>query len=241
MVVAIVLDVQARNTAHMKLIQQLFGTSLGKKFVMAATGLAMFLFVIVHMLGNLQVFLGAEALNRYAAFLKSVPELLWFARLGLLAMVVLHIYCAVKLALENRAARPVPYAAPMPYQTSYAARTMVWSGFIVFAFIVYHLLHFTLGVVDPTLLELTDNAGRHDVHKMVLMGFSNPWVSGFYVLAMGMLCMHLSHGVSSFLQSLGLRNQDWKPWIDRLAVGSALVVFIGNSSIPLAILMGYGR
>ncbi len=119
-------------------------SSLGKKYLMALSGCALFLFVIAHLLGNLQIFLGPEALNRYGHFLQTTPELLWPARLGLMALVVVHIVCAVKLTAENRAARPVPYAQHEIVAASYASRTMMMSGLILAAFIVYHLLHFTV-------------------------------------------------------------------------------------------------
>ena len=225
----------------MNLLAPLFRSSLGKKYVMAVTGAGLLLFVISHMLGNLQIYLGQEAINAYAAFLHSMPELLWTARLGLLGAVVLHIYCAVRLTLENRAARPATYAQGIPYQASYAARTMIWSGPIILAFVLYHLAHFTCGWVDSSFLELHDAQGRHDVFHKVVHGFSKPLVSGFYIFAMAVLCLHLSHGVSSLFQSLGLKNRHWGPWIDRFAWGAATVIFVGNSSIPLAILLGYGR
>lgn len=215
-------------------------SSLGKKYLMAITGLGLFGFVIIHMLGNLQIFIGRDTINAYGAFLKSIPELLWSFRLGLLAMVAIHIYCAVRLTLENRAARGVEsYEEGKPYKASYASRTMAISGVIVLAFIVYHILHFTVGVVDPSYLKLHDEKGRHDVYQMVINGFSHPLVSFFYILSMGLLCMHLSHGVGSLFQSLGLKSKAWGPLIDTFSVAAASVIFVGNISIPIAVMLGW--
>lgn len=208
---------------------------------MAITGLLLVLFVIGHMLGNLQIFLGPETINAYGAFLKAKPALLWSVRGGLLAAAAAHVWSAAALAARNREARPTSYRVRRFAGASYASRTMIWSGFIVLAFLVYHLLHFTFGVVDPALLQLRDEAQRHDVYQMVVLGFSHPLVSGFYILSMALLCAHLRHGSSSLLQSLGFRAGRQRIWADRLSAVLAWGVFVGNSSIPLAILLGYGK
>ncbi len=237
----------------MNILTNLYRSSLGKKYVMAITGLLLFAFVVVHMLGNLQVFIGPKALNDYAEFLKSKPGLLWTARLGLFVIALLHIISAVLLVKENRAARPIGYEEKKPSGASFASRTIFISGLIVLVFIVYHLLHFTVGVINPALLQLKEpvhaaiNSGaaatdpileRHDVYRMVIQGFSNIWVSAFYIVSMALLCLHLSHGLTSMFQSVGLRNKAWEPVIKRFAQISALIIFIGNSIIPLAVLTG---
>ena len=219
----------------MSLLAPLFRSSVGKKFLMAVSGLALFGFVIVHMLGNLQIFLGPETLNAYGAFLKSKPALLWSVRLGLLAVVLLHILTSIQLTRENRAARPVGYAAGKPPAASYASRTLFLSGCLIFAFLVYHLMHFTLGLTNPEYPLLEDALGRHDVYRMAVLGFSQPAVSLFYILSMGLLCLHLSHGASSWAQSLGWYSKN-RTAIDRFAKVTALLIFIGNCSIPLAVL-----
>src|ERR1051326_8543198 len=163
----------------MNIVTRLFKSSLGRKYIMALSGAALFFFVIGHLLGNLQVFLGPEQLNAYGHFLQTTPEILWPARIGLLAMVSLHIWSAVTLAAENRAARPIPYANWSPSVASYASRTMLMSGLIVAAFVIYHLLHFT---VQARAVNLTgqdfsaylDAKGRHDVYRMMIAGFSYP-------------------------------------------------------------------
>ncbi len=213
---------------------------------MAGSGSVLFLFVIGHLAGNLQFFLGPEAINRYGDFLQSNPELIWPARLFLLLMVGVHIWVAGKLSLENRAARPVGYAQYQPVGSSYASRTMLMSGAIIFVFVVYHLLHFTVQVQYVNLtgrnfFDFIDPAKRHDIFKMLVVGFNNGWVSGFYVLGMALLCLHLSHGASSMFQSIGWRNRTYGPILDKLARVVAVLIFVGYTSIPVAILAGYGK
>jgi succinate dehydrogenase / fumarate reductase cytochrome b subunit len=212
---------------------------------MAVTGCALFAFVVGHMIGNLQIFLGPEAINRYGSFLQSMGELLWVARIGLLVMVILHIVSAVRLTAENRAARGQDYVAYKPVGSSYASRTMMMSGLIIAAFILYHLLHFTvqneaINLTGKNFGELHDQKGRHDVYAMMIFGFRQPIVSAFYIVAMGLLCLHLSHGVSAMFQSLGWKKAYYKPLIDKGARFLALAIFVGYVSIPIAILAGYG-
>lgn len=236
----------------MKIITNVFQSSVGKKYIMAVTGFVLFLFVIGHLAGNLQIFLGREAINRYGDFLQSNPELIWPARLGLLLMVGLHIWSATKVSLENKAARPVSYTVYQPVGSSYASRTMLMGGSVVFVFIIYHLLHYTAQVQFLNLTGQSFTAfmeplpghippERHDIYKMMVVGFSQPLVSGFYVLGLALLCLHLSHGASSMCQSLGWKNDAYRPFLDLAAQVVAVLVFIGYSSIPVAILCGYGR
>ncbi len=223
----------------MTLITRFFNSTLGKKYIMAITGFLLFGFVIVHMLGNLQIFLGANAINEYAELLKSKAALLWGARLGLLTITILHIVTAIQLVLRNRAARPVKYGTgKAPVAASFSSRTAAVSGTIILAFIVFHLLHYTIGGINPALLQLRDAAGRHDVFGMMVQGFSHPVIAGFYLLAMALLCMHLAHGVSSMFQSLGLKSGAYDMIIDRLAKVSAGAIFLGNCAIVIAVLAG---
>lgn len=229
----------------MKIIANIFGSSLGKKYIMAVTGGVLFLFVIGHLVGNLQIFLGPEAINRYGHFLQSNPELIWPARLFLLLMLGLHIWSAIQVSLENKAARPVAYARYQPVGSTYASRTMLVGGIIVFVFIVYHLLHYTVQVqyinlTGRNFVDFTDPEKRHDIFKMMVVGFSNGWVSGFYLVGVGLLCLHLSHGASSMFQSLGWKNEAYRPFLDKAARVLAVVIFLGYASIPVAILLGYG-
>jgi succinate dehydrogenase / fumarate reductase, cytochrome b subunit len=228
----------------MKIIRNIFNSSLGKKYVMAVTGIALFLFVIGHMAGNLQIFFGREILNHYGHFLQTNPELIWPARLGLLVLIGLHIWSSTKLTLENRAARPVPYGEYTPAAASYASRTMYISGLIIFFFIVYHLLHFTFRTPqinftgqDFSLMKYTTEQGVHqnDIYQMMVVGFSRIPVVIFYFLGVGLLCLHLSHGASAMFQSLGWKNEAWRPMLDKAARLIAILIFLGYMSIPLAV------
>lgn len=211
---------------------------------MAVTGAALFLFVIGHMLGNLQIFLGPDQLNSYAHFLQSKGGLVWLVRVALLGILLLHLWSALQVWRENKAARPVGYLGhPVPVATTLASRTLLMSGLIVAAFVVYHILHFTvqvqaLNLTGRDFVALVDAEGRHDVYRMMIIGFRQPVVSAFYLFAMALLCLHLSHGVSSMFQTVGLRNRAWGAVIDRGAQVGAAVIFAGYGSIPLAILAG---
>lgn len=231
----------------MKFITRLWQSSVGRKFLMALTGIALWGFVIGHLLGNLQVFLGPDKINAYAAFLKSQPGLLWSARLGLLAMVGIHVASAISLSAQNKAARPVAYGNGMaPYAASYASRTMLMSGLIVGSFIVYHLLHYTLLVPGVNLAgsdfstfheKLANGTERHDVYKMLIVGFRQPVIAGFYLIAVALLSLHLSHGLSAMFQSLGITRFS-KCGRDGFAKVVSGLIFIGYASIPLAVILG---
>jgi len=216
-------------------------TSLGSKVVVALTGLGFAGFVVFHMLGNLQVFQGADALNTYAAFLRELPILLWSARLGLLLIVVVHIGLTIRLALHNRRARPVPYAVHEYRKASWASRTMAFTGIALLLFLLFHLLHFTGGVVDSSFSDRLDFRGHRDVYGNVVHAFQNPWYVIVYLAAQAVLGLHLSHGVSSSLQTLGLEH----PLLNRLfrAAGPAVagIVVAGNVAIILAIALGVLR
>lgn len=233
----------------MKLITNLFTSSLGRKFIMAASGCVLFLFVVGHMVGNLQIFLPPEAINRYAHFLQSLGELLWGVRLFMFTMIVLHIWSAASLTAENRAARPEPYGSGQsPFAASLASRTMLVTGLIVGAFIIYHLLHFTVrieGINGTSILigQLKDPATGHpDCYAMMVAGFSVVWVSLFYLVGVGLLCFHLSHGIQAMFQSLGLRNAAYAALIAKASQIIALVLFLGYASIPTSVFVfGHGK
>lgn len=208
---------------------------------MAISGIALILFVIAHLAGNLQIFLGPEALNSYAAFLRRTGEFLWIARLGLLTMVIVHVVTAISLTLENRAARPEAYQVKTYIKASYASRTMAISGIIVLAYIVYHLLHFTLLVVHPELSQTVDAHGRHDVYRMVVSSFQHWPIALVYIVANFLLGMHLSHGIYSLFQSLGLQNHALRA---RVRSGAQVIgwgIFIGYAAIPVSVLLGILR
>ncbi len=218
----------------MKLCDRLFNSSVGAKMLMAVTGLMLTGFVLAHLSGNLLIFAGAEKFNAYAAGLKSLGALLWVARLGLLGAFVLHVYLAVKLTAENRSARPVKYAHEATIQASFASRYMIHTGLMMAAFIAFHLAHYTFRWTDPSFASLPEG----DIYAMVIAGFSSPAVSGFYVLAMLALSFHLCHGVSSVFQTLGLYHGNLNPMTEKLGPIVATIVFVGFSSIPLAVLAG---
>jgi succinate dehydrogenase / fumarate reductase cytochrome b subunit len=225
------------------LIRRTWHSSLGKKYIMAVTGFILFGFVVGHLLGNLQIFLGPEMLNRYGHFLQSTPELIWPVRLVLFCLVVLHIVAAAALTGENRAARPVAYANYEVVAASYASRTMLMSGLIVLVFIIYHLLHFTvqipgLNFTGHDFRVLQDAKQRHDIYQMMILGYKQPLVSLFYVIGIGLLCLHLSHGLSSMFQSVGWKNKVYGRFLDRFAIVAALLIFAGYVSIPAAVLFG---
>jgi succinate dehydrogenase / fumarate reductase, cytochrome b subunit len=214
---------------------------IGKKAVMAVTGMMLFGYVIAHLLGNLQIYSRSnpEQINAYAAFLHNPANagLLWGARLVLLAAVALHVTASVQLWLLKRAARPVSYYKKADVPTAYAARTMYWSGPIVAAFIIFHILHLTVGAVPGLALHEID-ATHPDVRANVIAGFSNVFVAGFYILAMVLLCTHLYHGLWSMLQSLGISPPQYTPALQKCAAAVAILICLGNISIPISVLLG---
>lgn len=219
-------------------------SSIGAKHIMAVTGLGLAGFVLIHMLGNLQIFLGPDAINSYAAGLQSQPALVWTARSVLLGMLLVHIAAALRLVTLNRAARPVKYEMFKPKASPFYARVMPMTGLILFAFIVYHILHFTTGTVmhdaydRHELLDLATGATRHDVYGMVVTSFQNAGVALSYIVAMSLLAMHLAHGVSSFFQSLGFSHPKYAGFVRKVGPAYGLIIFIGNCSFPIAILSG---
>jgi len=222
-------------------VQTFTKSSIGKKWIVALTGLAMFLFVIGHVTGNLQFFLGPEAINHYGQLLRTWPELLWVIRLGLLACLVLHVIFTTLVVIENRKARPQKYACQATVQAKLSTKLMAFSGVLLLVFIVFHLAHFTTHSVDPAFDAFKDEKGRHDVYRMLVVAFSNPVMAGAYALAMIFLCSHLSHGAWSWLQTLGLRTKKVSEDVNRGARILAVVLAIGYVSIPAAVLMGRGK
>ncbi|HEY8375683.1 MAG TPA: succinate dehydrogenase cytochrome b subunit [Nannocystis sp.] len=238
-------------------------STIGAKIVMAVTGFILVGFLVVHMLGNLQVYLGREALNHYAQTLKATPPLLWGARGVLLVSLIGHVWAALRLKQINTAARPRDYAVPRRYRvTTAAARFMLLSGAVVLAFIVYHLLHFTVGAVQAENFNLheifdvatqtwapADNEAlikkmpphlvRHDVYGMFVRGFMNPIVAGSYIVAQLLLGMHLSHAVSSMLHTLGLSKGE-RARTRNINIGRtiAAIIVLGNLSFPIAVQAG---
>lgn len=221
-------------------------SSIGRKIIVALTGLALVLFLAGHLSGNLLVFAGQDAFNDYAQFLHEALHGagVWIARIGLLVCFVAHIWFTVLLTKENKAARP-KYAHDATVQASKSSRFMIVSGLTIVAFVIFHLLHFTVkaGTNYSELMQvMPDGTERHDAWRMVIIGFSNWFVVLFYLIAMTLLCSHLSHGVASIFQTLGLRSKKTAKGIDILSKAYAIVIYVGFISIPLSILIfGFGR
>ena len=216
-----------------------YQSSIGKKWVVALTGLALVGFVIGHLIGNLQIFLPPEYINTYAQKLQSLGPLLWIIRFGLLAMFFLHVVNTIALVRENREARPSRYAVERTKRATTASLTMIISGLTLLAFIIFHLAHFTLGAVPTTDIAVMDPLGRRDVYRMMVGGFRNPWVSGFYLISMALLCLHITHGFQSVFQTLGLRTRKLAPLFSITSIGLGWFLFLGNAAIVLAVLFRF--
>jgi succinate dehydrogenase / fumarate reductase, cytochrome b subunit len=210
-----------------------WASTVGKKIVMAVTGAILFLFVIGHLLGNLQVFEGPAKLNAYGAFLHSIGEVLWPVRIVLLLAVALHIIATVQLALRKKRARPIGYSRKQAIASSYASRTMYWSGPIVLAFIIFHLLHLTAGYVHPGAAYI-----EGDVYHNVVSGFQVWWVSLSYIVAICLLGLHLRHGLWSMFQTVGIHQPQHTARLKKAAMVIAVLIVLGYISIPISVLLG---
>jgi len=226
-------------------ILSMLRSSIGRKWIVALTGLFLIGFVLIHMAGNLQMFAGTpDKINQYAHLLKSSPLVLWAFRLGLLAATVLHIWGALSLARENRIAKPTNYAVvgkKSRLKVTLTSVTMVISGSIILGFVIFHLLHFTAQVVDRSYASMETAVGgvtMQDVYRMVVVGFSKPLISGFYIVAMALLFSHLRHGAASVFQTFGIRDRHISKVIGTGAWILAAVLFLGFSSIPIAVMTG---
>ena len=205
---------------------------------MAVTGILLGLFVIGHLIGNLLIFKGQDAFNSYADYLKGHP-LLWVFRLGLLFVLVVHVYTSIRLYRENRAARGNRYVHKASVQATYGSRYMMLSGLVLFAFVIFHLLHLTVGVTDSAIFHATDAEGRPDVYAMVVDGFQRPLIVLAYVIAMLMLGSHLIHGSVSFFQTLGASHESYNITIKGLALAVVAMLVVGFCSIPVSIYFNY--
>jgi succinate dehydrogenase / fumarate reductase cytochrome b subunit len=210
-------------------------SSIGAKTVMAVTGLAMVLFALVHMLGHLQMFGGQDMYDAYANFLQQLTEVKWPARVGLIVMLTVHLVTAIRLVQLNRAARPVPYAMYKPVASG-ASRYMAMTGVVLLAFIVFHIVHFTLGQIQPAYFHLPDPLGRHDAYTMYVRGFQNVGLYAAYFVSILLLSIHLGHGASSWLQSLGLRHPKYP--LDKVGRAISMLLFVGYMAPPTAVLIG---
>jgi succinate dehydrogenase / fumarate reductase cytochrome b subunit len=216
-------------------IARFWGSTVGKKIVMAATGLIMVAFLIGHMVGNLQVFLGAQKLNAYSAFLHSLGELLWLVRGVLLVSLVLHVVAAVQLIRIDRAARPVAYAKHETLAATLASRTMRWGGLVLAIFIVLHLLYFTTGTLRPAPFS------HGDVYANVVGNFMIPWVAALYIAAMVAVGLHLYHGTWSVFRTLGVAPPSARPLQHRISLVLAVILWLGFTLVPVGVLLGWAR
>jgi succinate dehydrogenase / fumarate reductase cytochrome b subunit len=209
----------------------LWSSLVGKKALMAASGIVLFAFVLGHMVGNLQAFEGPARLNRYAELLRIEPPLLWTVRIVLLAAALVHAVAGIQLWLARRDARPIGYRQYQPSVSTPASRTMIWSGFLVLGFVAYHLLDLTFGVANPSFRD-------GDVFHNLVASLGRAAAAIFYVLAVAGLGVHLWHGLWSMFQSLGVSNRAYTPGLRRFAVAFAVLLAVGFAAIPLAVLFG---
>jgi succinate dehydrogenase / fumarate reductase cytochrome b subunit len=229
-------------------LQSFIVSSVGSKILIALTGLGLAIFALIHMIGNLKLFQGPDAINAYAVFLKhDLGVLIWVGRASLLAIFILHIALAVRLKLRARAARPIPYLFPGSVQATFASRSMIWTGIVVGLFTVFHLAHFTFGWVTDAEIEpgqfenyhkIPPLNGRPDVYSMVVAGFSNIPIAILYIVAQIALYIHLSHGIQSSFQTLGIKNRRFSTSIVILGQSLAAIILVGNVAIVVAVQAG---
>lgn len=205
---------------------------VGKKIVMAVTGVILFLFVVGHLLGNLQIFDGPERLNAYSAFLKKLGEILWAIRAILLISLILHVIASIQVSVASLKARPVGYEDKKRIETSFAARTMIWSGPLIFFYVVYHLMMFTFLTTGPGYSET-------DVYRNEVLAFQVPAITAVYILAMLFLGLHLYHGAWSMLHTLGASSPRYRVLRRTVAPIVAILITAGYITIPVAVLAGW--
>lgn len=213
-------------------------SSIGAKQIMAVTGLGLVLFAILHMLGHIGMFVGRDAYNSYAHTLQGLGALKWIARGGLLAIFAVHVAMAIRLVTLNRAARPVPYAVYRPVMATAAGRTMAMTGVVILAFIIFHLIHFTFGLVQPEYFHTLDPLKRYDAYSMFIRGFQVVPIYLAYLVAIALLATHLAHGAVSWLQSLGLRHPKYDGAVRAFGPLLTVVLFVGYMAPPTAVVLG---
>ncbi len=230
------------------MVPSFFKSSLGRKYAMGVTGLLLVGFVLGHMVGNLLIFQGPEALNGYAEFLQEAGHgmAVWIVRTGLLAVFLAHLVLAFQLRKENIRARQIAYDQESALVSNWVSRHMFLTGLVILVFVIYHICHFTLGITDTSgewRVRLEGNNRPHyvDVYAMVTRGFANPWVATFYCFCQLILGLHLWHGASSWFQSLGFNRASWRRWTSWVGPILAMVVILGNCSIPVSVLCGLGK
>ena len=213
---------------------------VGRKIVMAVSGLMMALFVVAHLLGNTSIFAGPNGINAYAAKLHELAPVVWAYRLVMIILFALHVYYGIQLTLENQKAKPQVYAVKSSLSATFAGKSMIWTGSIIGFFLIYHLLQFTIQVTNPEISagRNLDAVGRPDVFHMVVLSFQKSFIAFIYVGAMIALALHLTHGIQSFFQTLGLNNDRTFPVITKSGTLAAVIIFLGYLAIPLIIFIG---
>ena len=211
-------------------------STVGRKILMAITGFLLVLFLCVHLLGN--SFIYFDMINAYGEKLHSVPPLVWGARIGMVILFAVHIFFGIKLTLENSAARPQEYKVKKSLRTTFAGKTMIWTGLVIAAFLIYHVLAFAAKVTNPDISNFEDDLGRDDVFRMIVLSFQNVFIAGVYIIALISVFLHLFHGIQSFVQTFGLNSDASIPVVEKTGKGIALILFLGYVSIPVAIVLG---
>jgi len=219
---------------------KLFRDMVGRKIIMSITGLAMSFYVVMHLLGNLSVFSGPDGINAYAKMLHSLGPLLWAVRLIMLGALCLHMVFAIQLTLENRISRAPKYAVSKHLSATFAGKNMIWTGSLIALYLGYHLLHFTVQIIAPeySATRNLDALGRPDVFSMVVNNFRSSGVSIIYIAAMAAVGLHLSHGLQSMVQTVGLNNERTLPSVVKIGAAAALLLFLGYAAIPAGIISG---
>lgn len=218
-------------------------SNIGKKMAMAITGIIMLFYLLFHLLGNLLIFKGPSWINAYASILHGSGPLLWFIRIIMLIAFLIHLIFAIQLTIENSMARSGPYKLKKNLRSTFASRNMIWTGIIIAIYIAYHLLHFTIPIIHPELSAANniDASNRPDVFGMVVLNFQRYTVTIIYILAMTAIALHLSHGIQSLFQTLGLNNEEMLPIIIKIGYISSVILLLGFLSIPVASLTGILR
>jgi succinate dehydrogenase / fumarate reductase cytochrome b subunit len=236
--------VERPGTGAMDWATTYLGSTVGQKILVAITGASLVTFVVFHLIGNLKIFNGRDAINHYAHFLKhDLGVLIWIARAGLLGAFGLHLILALKLKARSVSARPIGYFSQKSAQASVPSQTMIWTGIVILGFVLFHLAHYTFAWVHQApngqnYLELLDEQKRHDVYSMMIAGFSQWWISGLYLVAQAFLFVHLAHGIQSVFQTLGLVGKKFTPAVKLLGYGISAAIFVGNAAIVLAVQTG---
>ncbi len=213
-------------------------SSVGRKIIMAVTGFVLVAFVCVHLLGNSSVFIGADAINAYAQKLHSLGPFVWVFRLVMLAAFAIHIFFGIQLTLENKAATPEKNVQIKRLKTGFGAETMIVSGLVMLAFVIYHLLHFTVRVTNPEIYVPLGDHGMVDVFVMMVQGFSSALPVIIYLIGLFFLFLHVSHGIQSLFQTLGLSNDKSLPFMEMVSKVVGVVLLVGYISIPMLVVFG---